>query len=129
MKGMILILSVLVMAIVVIIVVHKYSCDSFTRQYDRLSSVYRDDDISLSYAYPKDDLSIVRQCTGGPYMTSSNRLLTDVCSTVPIDTIDQVDCGRINRVVYQSPAFSSCGNYSSQQYGTPALRYPMLLIN
>lgn len=52
----------------------------------------------------------------------------DNYDTIARDVLDRVDCNRIARIKYQSPAHKSdCGNYSSQQYGSPALKYPIMM--
>lgn len=50
-----------------------------------------------------------------------------VLDTVAEDVLDRIDCNRVKRIKYQSPANSECGHYSSQQYGSPALKYPVLI--
>lgn len=51
-----------------------------------------------------------------------------VNDTVAEDVLDHIDCNRVKRIKYQSPVNSECdSNYSSQQYGSPALKYPVLI--
>lgn len=75
---------------------------------------------------------IVKRCAAGPYTYSSNSELGALCSTIPQDALDKVDCRRVERVHYIAPAFGSCGSYNSQLVpgyrvtGSPQLKYPVV---
>lgn len=78
--------------------------------------------------------SIVKRCAAGPYTYSSNPTLSALCSTIPNDVLDKVDCRRVERVKYTSPAYGGgCGSYNSQMApgyrvtGSPQLKYPVIL--
>jgi hypothetical protein len=75
---------------------------------------------------------LVKRCAAGPYTYSSNSELGALCSTIPQDALDKVDCRRVERVRYTAPAFGSCGSYNSQLApgyrvtGSPQLKYPVI---
>jgi hypothetical protein len=50
-----------------------------------------------------------------------------VSDTIAQDVLDHIDCNRVARISYQSPAHSECGYYSAQQFGSPALKYPTIV--
>jgi hypothetical protein len=75
--------------------------------------------------YDNLDISANDNETTTSVSTVGDNIITD---TVAEDVLDHIDCNRVKRIRYQSPANSECGYYSSQQYGSPALKYPVLLF-
>lgn len=112
-----------------------------TAAYARLSSYgdyspygggyeYADVDV-VGNSLLNDDSYVLKRCAAGPYTYSSNADMAAMCSTIPQDALDKVDCYRVAKVRYQSPAFGSCGSCNTQMSpdyrvtGAPALKYPI----
>lgn len=69
---------------------------------------------------------IVKRCAAGPFTYSSNPDLAAVCSTIPQDALDKVDCRRVERLRYTTPAYGACGEAPQLRYGAPQLKYPIV---
>lgn len=75
---------------------------------------------------------IVKRCAAGPYTYSSNPGMAALCSTIPQDALDKVDCRQVEKIHYTAPAFGGCGSYNSQLApgyrvtGAPQLKYPVI---
>lgn len=80
-----------------------------------------------------NDSAVVKRCAAGPYTYASNSEMAAMCKTIPRDVIDRVDCHRVEKVRYQSPAFGKCGSFNDQLSpgyvvtGSPQLKYPVIL--
>jgi hypothetical protein len=71
---------------------------------------------------------VLQRCAAGPYTYSSNPKLAALCGTIPRDALDKIDCRRVKRLKYTSPAFGSC-DYRTSEYrvtGSPQRKYPVL---
>lgn len=125
---------IVIIAIIAMIVYKLFVGEGYQTTYATLASYgnYRPYGNGYNYA-DTDDSYVLKRCAAGPYTYASNPDMSAMCSTIPADALEALDCTRVQRMRYEAPAFSTCSGTNDQSYadfrvtGAPALKYPYVL--